>query len=117
LPTTIPSDWYHVSSGRHGATAAGRGWGHGVGMVQWGAYGKAKRGWSADRILAFYYGGLKPRQYPEPGLIHVVVASGLQTLTVKPSASGATVDGAPVGRGPLHLTGEGGIVTVTGSSG
>jgi stage II sporulation protein D len=117
LPTTIPSDWYHVSSGRHGATAVGRGWGHGVGMVQWGAYGKAKRGWSPDRILAFYYGGLKPQRYPEPGLIHVVVASGLQTLTVKPSASGATIDGVPVGRGPLHLTGHGGVVTVAGSSG
>ena len=117
LPTTIPSDWYHVSSGRRGAMAVGRGWGHGVGMVQWGAYGKAKRGWSADRILAFYYGGLTPQRYPEPGLIHVVVASGLQTLTVKPSASGATIDDAPVGRGPLHLTGDGGVVTVAGSSG
>lgn len=112
LPTTIPSDWYDVASGPHGATVVGRGWGHGVGMVQWGAYGKAKRGWSADRILAFYYGGLKPTRYPEPGLIHVVVASGLQTLTVKPSTSGATINGESLGRENLHVTGAAGVVTV-----
>jgi stage II sporulation protein D len=35
----------------------GRGWGHGVGMSQWGAYGYAKRGVTYDRILAHYYPG------------------------------------------------------------
>ena len=35
----------------------GHGFGHGVGMCQWGAEGKAQRGWSASRILAFYYPG------------------------------------------------------------
>jgi len=112
LPTTIPSDWYDVSSGPHGATVVGRGWGHGVGLVQWGAYGKAKRGWSADRILGFYYGGLQPTPYPEPGLIHVIVASGLQSLTVKPSAPGAMIDGEPLAREPLHVTGDAGVVIV-----
>ena len=112
LPTTIPSDWYDASSNAQGATVVGRGWGHGVGLVQWGAYGKAKRGWSADRILAFYYGGLRPTQYPEPGLIHVVVASGLQTLTVRPSAPGATIEGLPLSRATLRLTGDAGVVTV-----
>jgi stage II sporulation protein D len=114
LPATIPSDWYDVSSGAHGATVVGRGWGHGVGMVQWGAYGKAKHGWSADRILAYYYGGLQPTRYPEPGLIHVVVATGLQTLTVKPSATGATIDGQPLAAGPVQLSGDGGLVSVAG---
>src|SRR5262245_8991155 len=90
LPTTIPSDWYDVGSGARAAIVTGRGWGHGVGMVQWGAYGKAKRGWTADRILGYYYGGLTPTTYPEPGLIHVVVATGLATLAVKPPANGAT---------------------------
>ncbi len=37
--------------------ADGRGYGHGVGMCQWGAHDKAERGWSAERILAFYYPG------------------------------------------------------------
>jgi stage II sporulation protein D len=114
LPATIPSDWYAVSSGAHGAMVVGRGWGHGVGMVQWGAYGKAKQGWSADRILAYYYGGLRPTRYPEPGLIHVVVATGLQALTVKPSATGATIEGQPLAAGPVRLSGAGGVVSVAG---
>jgi stage II sporulation protein D len=36
---------------------AGHGFGHGLGMSQWGAYGYAKHGWSYDRILAHYYTG------------------------------------------------------------
>ena len=35
----------------------GHGWGHGIGMSQWGAYGYALHGWSYDRILAHYYPG------------------------------------------------------------
>ncbi len=33
----------------------GRGWGHGVGMCQWGAKGQAERGRSYRSILQFYY--------------------------------------------------------------
>jgi stage II sporulation protein D len=36
---------------------AGHGWGHGVGMSQWGAYGYAQNGWTYDKILAHYYPG------------------------------------------------------------
>src|SRR5207244_6930526 len=57
LPQAVPSIWFSIAQ-RHGTvTVAGRGWGHGVGMVQWGAYGKARRGLSAAQILARYYGG------------------------------------------------------------
>ncbi|HDZ22455.1 hypothetical protein LCGC14_0269500 [marine sediment metagenome] len=35
----------------------GRGNGHGVGMCQWGAEGKAQRGWTSQEILGFYYPG------------------------------------------------------------
>ena len=93
MPTTIPSRWLTISSARGGVTIVGRGWGHGVGMVQWGAYGKARRGLSADEILAYYYGGLRPEQHPEPGLIEVQIASGLRSLMVLPSGSGATLNG------------------------
>ena len=37
----------------------GIGWGHGVGMCQWGAYFMAKAGYSYAEILAFYYPGSK----------------------------------------------------------
>jgi stage II sporulation protein D len=93
LPLTIPSRWWTPSVHGRELVATGRGWGHGVGMVQWGAYGKARRGLSADRILAYYYGGLVPEPYPEPGTIHVVVASGLTKIAAIASRSGATVDG------------------------
>ena len=37
----------------------GRGWGHGVGMCQVGAYGLAKQGWSSEQILKAYYSGIE----------------------------------------------------------
>jgi stage II sporulation protein D len=37
----------------------GKGYGHGVGICQWGAEGKAQKGWSAEQILNFYYPGSK----------------------------------------------------------
>jgi SpoIID/LytB domain protein len=104
LPTTVPSGWYTVSGSGGRATLDGRGWGHGVGMVQWGAYGKARLGWSADRILGYYYGGLQPQPFPEPGLIHVRVATGLTSVSTTPSAGGATVNGQHV-RGSIVVRG------------
>ena len=77
----------------------------GVGMVQWGAYGKAARGWPASRILAFYYGGLTPRRIAEPGTMQVVVASGLRSMTVDPSRPGATIGGRTLDSTRLTVTG------------
>jgi len=37
----------------------GRGFGHGVGLSQWGAQAKARRGASAEDILQFYYPGAR----------------------------------------------------------
>ena len=45
------------ASGATKLVVTGHGWGHGVGMSQWGAYGFAKHGWRYDRILAHYYPG------------------------------------------------------------
>jgi stage II sporulation protein D len=110
LPLTIPSRWLSVSATDAALLVRGRGWGHGVGMVQWGAYGKARRGLSAAAILGFYYGGLAPTPFPEPGTIRVVVASGLTRVTVLPSAAGARIDGEPLGLGTVTITpGEQGL--------
>lgn len=47
------------STGRATAyTFTGRGWGHGVGMCQYGAYGLAKMGVKYDEILKHYYTGI-----------------------------------------------------------
>jgi SpoIID/LytB domain protein len=38
-------------------TVNGRGWGHGIGMSQYGAKGYAEKGWAYDRIMAWYFQG------------------------------------------------------------
>ena len=106
MPTTIPSRWLSMEGGRDAVTVKGRGWGHGAGMVQWGAYGKARRGLSADQILAFYYGGFRPEPFPEPGQIRVEVASGLTTLRVRPSEPGALLNGEALPRGRVVMLGR-----------
>jgi stage II sporulation protein D len=44
----------------------GRGFGHGVGMSQWGAYGLALRGEDYREILQHYYQGVQIRPYASP---------------------------------------------------
>ena len=105
LPLTVPSRWLHLSSTQDAVVVTGRGWGHGAGMVQWGAYGKARRGFSASDILAFYYGGLRPQEDAEPGLIRVLVASGLTVLRISPSRPGAKMAGQLLGEEPLVISG------------
>lgn len=48
--TNIPVRWQSM-------TVSGRGWGHGVGMSQWGAHGLAQNGWNFERILQNFYPG------------------------------------------------------------
>ena len=38
---------------------SGKGYGHGVGMSQWGAYAMAKQGFSYEDILKFYFTGIE----------------------------------------------------------
>src|SRR5918995_1765273 len=76
---------------------SGRGWGHGVGMSQWGAYGFAVRGWTYDRILAHYYRGTVLDRAPV-ARVRVLLAEGRKTLTVSSAAAFRVRDGA----GELH---------------
>ena len=41
----------------------GRGWGHGVGMCQWGAMAMAEQGWTAEKILMHYYPGTAVKKF------------------------------------------------------
>jgi stage II sporulation protein D len=50
---------YNDSGQITGFTFLGRGWGHGVGMCQVGAYGLAKQGFTYDQILKAYYTGIE----------------------------------------------------------
>ena len=50
-----------------GLVAIGRGFGHGVGMSQWGAFALAQRGERFDQILLHYYRGAELRPFQDPG--------------------------------------------------
>jgi SpoIID/LytB domain protein len=104
LPVAVPSDRFDVGFDGDGVVIDGRGWGHGIGMSQYGALGKAMRGWNAPQILAAYYGGVPPVQLDPaslPATIRVAVALGRSTAAVAGAAR--VVDGS----GRLVATGTG----------
>jgi stage II sporulation protein D len=74
---------------------AGGGWGHGVGMSQWGAFGQARAGRDYRAILAHYYPGttLGPSPLPVPPKLRVLVADGLASVSVTAPGAIAVVDG------------------------
>jgi SpoIID/LytB domain protein len=65
-------------------TIVGGGYGHGIGMSQYGAPGMALRGASAGRIISFYYGGAQAR----PATLPATVRVGLLQAGRDPSTGG-----------------------------
>jgi stage II sporulation protein D len=65
-------------------TIVGGGYGHGIGMSQYGAHGMALRGAGAGRIISFYYGGAQPRPATLPALVRI----GLLQAGHDPGAGG-----------------------------
>jgi stage II sporulation protein D len=53
----LKSTLFAVAVDGERATFAGRGYGHGVGLCQWGAKAMAEQGYTAAQILEFYYPG------------------------------------------------------------
>lgn len=80
----------------------GRGWGHGVGMSQWGAYGYALHGWNYKQILAHYYPGTELGQGGDPH-VRVLLAEGQDVVTVGCQAPMTVTDG----NGVTHQLREG----------
>jgi stage II sporulation protein D len=54
---TVKSTLFAVALDGGVARFSGRGYGHGVGMSQWGAKGMADQGYKAEKILEYYYPG------------------------------------------------------------
>src|SRR5437763_14533311 len=67
----------------------GRGYGHGIGMSQWGAYGFAKHGRAYGWILRHYYRGTALGTAPDRA-IRVLLQSGEPSI----SFAGATSAGS-----------------------
>ncbi len=79
-------------------TLDGHGYGHGVGMSQWGAYGYAvDAGWSAAQILDHFYGGTVAATSPESTItIRLLALDGQQTAVVNDNGN-LVVDGVSGG--------------------
>ncbi|HVL89145.1 MAG TPA: SpoIID/LytB domain-containing protein [Actinomycetota bacterium] len=113
LPQTVPSIRFEVSVSGSDAVITGRGWGHDVGMSQYGAKALAEEGKSAADILAYYYGGLRPQKITEPGAIRVMVAEGAIKIRITPEGGGTlrTGAGGVIGQGETYeiTPGAGGV--------
>jgi hypothetical protein len=92
-------------------TISGAGYGHGIGMSQYGAHGMTLRGYSASRILSFSYGGARAGSVRLPATIRV----GLLQANRDPSVGGrlkrVRVQGVEV-----PGLGGSGRITVSGTS-
>jgi stage II sporulation protein D len=86
----------------------GRGWGHGIGMGQYGAQGFARAGWGYERILGHYYRGTRVGR-TEPRGVRVLLGAGRKRFVVSSAspfrvedAAGlrATLPAGRVGLGP-----------------
>ena len=64
---------------------SGHGWGHGVGLSQYGAYGYAQHGYTYDQIVAHYFPGTDI-EYSDSTTIRVLLASGRSSLTISSTA-------------------------------
>jgi SpoIID/LytB domain protein len=77
-------------------TITGGGYGHGIGMSQYGAYGRAKNGKSAEQILEHYYTGASMSAASMPGAVRVGLlpaygGGGIESIsfTSAPQGSGS----------------------------
>ena len=102
-------------------TFSGFGHGHGRGMGQWGAYGYAQEGWTAERIIAHYYGGTTLGSIDDSMIAVRLTGQDDRSLDVY-SETGLRVAGQQLAPGEAaHLTptpgGGANVVVTTGCSG
>jgi stage II sporulation protein D len=79
------SDWYTVSIAGSALEIKGRGYGHGVGLCQAGAYEMAAEGLSDTRILSFYFPGAIAGITPAGDGWRSVAGAGWTLLTTDPA--------------------------------
>jgi len=64
-PNIIRSANFNLRIKKKKAYFEGLGWGHGVGMCQWGAFFMSRKGFNAEQILGYYYPGAKIKKIEE----------------------------------------------------
>src|SRR3954470_16375711 len=85
----------------------GHGWGHGVGLSQWGAYGFAQHGSKYDQILTHYYRGTELGRAPGPNQMRVLLVGGATSVQIASQApfsvKDASAESYDLQAGPLTL--------------
>jgi stage II sporulation protein D len=86
---------------------SGHGWGHGIGMSQYGAWGYALHGYGYQQILSHYYPGTTIGT-TTTSLVRVLLADGKKSLKLSSPAPFTVTDGNGVAHalaaGPVSLT-------------
>ena len=82
LPFTMPSSRFSVEKTPGGFVVHGRGYGHGVGMSQYGAKGVADDGRTYKEILGRYYKGLHPTVWRGTRTMRVAVSQGQSQVAI-----------------------------------
>ena len=82
-------------------TFEGGGWGHGVGMSQYGAYGRAAAGHTYDQILGAYYSGTTVETVAQPADIRVHLATVPDVTLTTPVGMTLSIDGVAVTAAPV----------------
>jgi stage II sporulation protein D len=72
---------------------SGHGWGHGVGMSQYGAYGYALHGWTYDQIVAHYFPGTELGVAPVKK-VRVLLAGAAKSVAISSKTPFSVVDGS-----------------------
>jgi stage II sporulation protein D len=106
MTTTTSAPTLAESASASTLVISGHGWGHGVGMAQWGANGYARHGWDYRAILAHYYQGTTIGTHSAPA-VRVLLAEGRSGVTLDSDSPWKVVDahGASVvlPAGPLQV--------------
>ena len=72
---------------------SGHGWGHAVGMAQYGAYGYALHGWTYDQIVAHYFPGTELGAAPVKR-VRVLLSPAAKSIVISSKAPFSVVDGS-----------------------
>ena len=81
-----------AASARTIYTLTGHGWGHGIGLSQYGALGYAQHGWAYDAILAHYYQGTTLAPLSNSVQMRVQLASGRTSYSISGASKITVVD-------------------------